>query len=53
MWVKVDQDGNEISNPLETNNRVKNLQIMQDESAQDDDVTMQEDKDDDKMTDST
>ena len=53
VWVKVDQDGNEISNPLETNNRVKNLQIMQDESAQDDDVTMQEDKDDDKMTDST
>ncbi|XP_076676158.1 uncharacterized protein LOC143373117 isoform X3 [Andrena cerasifolii] len=53
VWVKVDQDGNQISNPLETNNRVKNLQIMQDESAQDDDVTMQEDKDDDKMTDST
>ena len=53
VWVKVDQDGNEISNPLETNNRVKNLQITQDENAQDDDVTMQEDKDDDKMTDST
>ncbi|XP_076236890.1 uncharacterized protein LOC143180806 isoform X2 [Calliopsis andreniformis] len=54
VWVKVDQDGNEIGNPLETSNRIENLQIMQDEEAQDDDVTMQEqseDKEDNKMID--
>ncbi|CAK9825891.1 hypothetical protein ANTRET_LOCUS3824 [Anthophora retusa] len=56
VWVKLDQHGNEICNPLETSNRVENLQTMQEEDTQDDDVTMQEnteDKDDDKMTDST
>lgn len=56
VWVKLDQHGNEIRNPLEANSRVENIQTMQEEDAQDDDVTMQdhaEDKDDDKMTDST
>ncbi|XP_017788384.1 PREDICTED: uncharacterized protein LOC108570958 [Habropoda laboriosa] len=56
VWVKLDQHGNEICNALETSNRVENLQTMQEEDTQDDDVTMQEhtdDKDDDKMTDST
>lgn len=56
VWVKLDQHGNEIRNPLETNSRVENIQTMQEEDTQDDDVTMQdhaEDKDDDKMTDST
>lgn len=55
MWVKLDQHGNEIGNPLETRNRVENLQVMHDEDAQDDDFTMQEqpeDKDDEKMSDS-
>ena len=54
--MKLDQHGNEIRNPLEANSRVENIQTMQEEDAQDDDVTMQdhaEDKDDDKMTDST
>nr|XP_031834586.1 uncharacterized protein LOC116427891 isoform X1 [Nomia melanderi] len=55
VWVKLDQHGNEIGNPLETRNRVENLQVMQDEDAQDDDFSMQEqpeDKDDEKMSDS-
>ncbi|PBC34275.1 hypothetical protein APICC_09364 [Apis cerana cerana] len=54
VWVKLDQHGNEIRNPLEANSRVENIQTMQEEDTQDDDVTMQdhaEDKDDDKMTD--
>ncbi|CAL7936884.1 unnamed protein product [Xylocopa violacea] len=56
VWVKVDQHGNEISSPLESSNRVANLQTMQEEDMQDDDVTMQDrmdDKDDSKMTDGT
>ncbi|XP_076760225.1 uncharacterized protein LOC143428868 isoform X2 [Xylocopa sonorina] len=56
VWVKVDQHGNEISSPLESSNRVANLQTMQEEDMQDDDVTMQDrtdDKDDNKMTDGT
>ncbi|XP_078049088.1 uncharacterized protein LOC144476259 isoform X1 [Augochlora pura] len=56
VWVKLDEHGNEIGNPLETRNRVENLQIMQDEDVQDDDFAMQEqpeDKEDEKMTDST
>ncbi|XP_015432265.1 PREDICTED: uncharacterized protein LOC107188484 isoform X1 [Dufourea novaeangliae] len=56
VWVKLDQHGNEVGNPLETRNRVENLQIVHDDDAQDDDFAMQdqpEDKDEKIMTDST
>ncbi|XP_043253186.1 cyclin-dependent kinase inhibitor 2-like isoform X3 [Colletes gigas] len=51
-WVKLDQDRNEIRNPLESCNRVENIQAVQ----KDDHVTIaghSEDKDDENMTDST
>lgn len=42
VWVKLDQHGNEIRNPLESSNRVENIQTMQEKDARDDDVVMQE-----------
>ncbi|XP_043509806.1 cyclin-dependent kinase inhibitor 1B-like isoform X1 [Frieseomelitta varia] len=37
-WVKLDEHGNEVYNPLETKDRVENLQTMQ----EDNDVTMED-----------
>ena len=45
-WVKLDEHGNEVCNPLETKDEVENLQTMQ----EDNDVTMEDHAGDDYKT---